>query len=106
MSEYAPDTEGLFDTGEISLKDFDDANVPVDIWFEEFEKNEDTGDNHIVDLWYSGYRYVLRCGNYMPRKGRVEESCNYNLCQNERRASSGYKEIYYSTLPNSFKQAY
>ena len=64
--EFAPNEEGLLNRGEVPIDGLDDANVPVDIWFEELKEAD--------DLYKLGYRFTLRCGNYMPRKGRVEDS--------------------------------
>lgn len=42
---------------------FDDANVPVDIWLDELSDESE----HYKD----GYRYQLRASAYMPRKDSV-----------------------------------
>ena len=64
--ENEPNGEGLLSKGELSLNDLDDANIPVDIWLAELTEDD--------ELYSEGYRFSLKCGNYMPRKGRVEES--------------------------------
>ncbi len=51
--------------GEMSFEDFDDANIPVDIWLSKLKAD----DEH----YEAGHRFRLKCGNYMPRKGHVEE---------------------------------
>lgn len=70
--DETPDEDGLLNRGEMTLADFDDANVPVDIWVEELVKEDADGDD--VAIFNAGYRYTIRCGNYMPRKGAVSES--------------------------------
>lgn len=65
------DDEGLHNVGEMALNNFNDANIPVDIWIEEL--NEETDDGESDEKYKAGYRFRLHCGNYMPRKGRVEE---------------------------------
>jgi len=68
--DLTPDEDGLLNRGEMTLAEFDDANVPVDIWLEEL--NKDNADDDLA-IYNAGYRYSLRCGNYMPRKGSVSE---------------------------------
>ncbi len=63
--EYELDEDGLYSHGGMSLKDFDDANVPVDIWFEELKQKNN------IEFWDLGFRWQLTCGNYMPRDGDV-----------------------------------
>lgn len=58
--------DGLYSTGDSSMSDFDDANIPVDIWLQEMQE----GDDYYKD----GFRYSFHCANYMPRKGAVAES--------------------------------
>lgn len=66
VEDYEANEEGLlYCNSELTLDALDDANVPVDIWL---DKND---DNH--ELLNAGYQWRLRCGNYMPRRGRVEE---------------------------------
>lgn len=43
--------------------DFDDANVPVDIWLTDLSDESE----HYKD----GYRYLLKASAYMPRKDSV-----------------------------------
>lgn len=54
------------DIGQIPFDAFDDANVPVDIWLTEIDEDKES--------FAEGYRYELKAGCYMPRRGRVEET--------------------------------
>lgn len=54
------------DRGELEIDAFDDANVPVDIWLTKLDLDSD--DEEVAE----GFTHVLRIGNYMPRKARVE----------------------------------
>lgn len=47
-----------------SFDQADDANIPVDIWLEKYDETEEDIPEDM--------KYVLRAGNYMPMKERVE----------------------------------
>ena len=74
VNEFEPNEEGLLDFGPISLDDLDDAHVPVDIWFQELKEEDIAVEDHDDEaaIYKAGYRFRLLCGNYMPRRNRIE----------------------------------
>jgi hypothetical protein len=57
----------IINEGENSFETADDANIPVDIWLHD---NDEDYPN----------KFVLKAGNYMPRRGRIAEEAYKAIC--------------------------
>ena len=51
--------------GEMEMKDFDDANIPVNVFIEKLDDDDEGYDE--------GFRYILRADNFMPRKNAASD---------------------------------
>lgn len=67
-----------------SLDEFDDANIPVDIWLHTLTED----DTEYTD----GFRYKLTASNYMPRKQRIEEEALSIISDNKEELQALIKE--------------
>ena len=60
------------DCGEMPPENFNDANVPVDIWLSKLDPESESDK----ESYGEGFRYRLTTGVYMPRKASVwSEAC-------------------------------
>jgi hypothetical protein len=65
----------VINDGELDFEGANSANIPVDIWLNMDEDKEE----------YPG-KFVLTAGNYMPRKGRVEDAAYKAVCDTKEEA--------------------
>jgi len=64
--------------GEIPVDDANYANIPVDIWLQQVEEDDEDDKSHI-GMW------CLTADNYMPRKGCLSGEHSYKVYSNDRK---------------------
>ena len=72
------DGKNYEDLGDIQIERADDANVPVDIWLTQIDKDDDAAEDGRAGWWQ------LRANNYMPRRAYLGGERSYYAVSKDR----------------------